>query len=239
MITLAGIHKTFEGNHVLRGLDLSVAKGESCVIIGGSGSGKSVLLKSILGLLTPDAGTITLDGTPVTASTRSDFMSRFGMLFQGAALFDSMTVWQNVSFRFLRNMPNDKARALAIEKLAIVGLEADVADRYPAELSGGMQKRVGLARAIAADPDVIFFDEPTTGLDPIRAATINRLIRRVVTDLGVTAITITHDMTSVRAIADKVAMLNDGVIRWTGTCAEMDASDDAVLGQFIRGDAAP
>lgn len=239
MITLAGIHKTFEGNHVLRGLDLSVAKGESCVIIGGSGSGKSVLLKSILGLLSPDAGTITLDGTPVTAGTRSDFMSRFGMLFQGAALFDSMTVWQNVSFRFLRDMPNDKARALAIEKLAIVGLEADVADRYPAELSGGMQKRVGLARAIAADPDVIFFDEPTTGLDPIRAATINRLIRRVVTDLGVTAITITHDMTSVRAIADQVAMLDDGVIRWTGTCAEMDASDDAVLGQFIRGDAGP
>lgn len=235
MITLAGLHKTFEGAPVLRGVDLHVAKGESMVVIGGSGSGKSVMIKCILGLLTPDAGTITIDGQPSTPATRDAFMARFGMLFQGAALFDSLPVWQNVAFRLLRDMPRSRARAIAVTKLASVGLTADVADRYPAELSGGMQKRVGLARAIAADPDVIFFDEPTTGLDPIMAGVINTLIRQVVTDLGVTAITITHDMTSVRAIADRVAMLHDGIIRWTGPADTVDATDDAYVRQFISG----
>lgn len=235
MITLSGIHKTFENSAVLRGVDLDVARGQSMVVIGASGSGKSVMLKCILGLMTPDAGTISVDGQTVTQANRAKFMDSFGMLFQGAALFDSLPVWQNVAFRILRKMPRAKARNLAIGKLARVGLDADVADRLPAELSGGMQKRVGLARAIAGDPKVIFFDEPTTGLDPVRAGTINTLIREVVTDLGVTAITITHDMTSVHAIADRVAMLHDGVIRWTGDTAQIALSEDPYLNQFVAG----
>ena len=235
MISLSRVHKTFEGNHVLRGIDLTVAKGESMVIIGGSGSGKSVLIKCILGLLTPNAGTITIDGAAMTAKTQAGFLDRFGMLFQSGALFDSLPVWQNVAFRLLRGPQKAQAREVAISKLAQVGLEADIADRYPSELSGGMQKRVGLARAIAADPEVIFFDEPTTGLDPIMAGVINDLIRTVVNDLGVTAITITHDMTSVDAIADKVAMLHDGIIRWAGAQSEMANADDPYLTQFIAG----
>lgn len=235
MITLSGVHKTFEGNHVLRGVDLSVRRGESMVIIGGSGSGKSVLIKCILGLLTPDAGQITIDGAAMTPKTQAGFLDRFGMLFQGGALFDSLPVWQNVAFRLLRGPRKAQAREIAIAKLAQVGLTADIADRYPSELSGGMQKRVGLARAIAADPEVIFFDEPTTGLDPIMAGVINDLIRNVVTDLGVTAVTITHDMTSVETIADHVAMLHDGVIRWTGPKMAMSDADDPHLQQFIAG----
>ncbi|MCK0119601.1 ATP-binding cassette domain-containing protein [Loktanella sp. F6476L] len=235
MITLSGVHKTFEGNHVLRGVDLSVGRGESMVIIGGSGSGKSVLIKCILGLLTPDAGQITIDGAAMTPKTQAGFLDRFGMLFQGGALFDSLPVWQNVAFRLLRGPRKAQARDIAIAKLAQVGLTADSADRYPSELSGGMQKRVGLARAIAADPEVIFFDEPTTGLDPIMAGVINDLIRNVVTDLGVTAVTITHDMTSVDTIADHVAMLHDGVIRWIGPKTAMGDADDPHLKQFIAG----
>ncbi len=237
MITLSGIHKTFEAKPVLRGIDLHVSKGESMVVIGASGSGKSVMLKCILGLMTPDAGTISIAGQTATPANRDAFMAQFGMLFQGAALFDSLPVWQNVAFRLLRKLPRGDARALAIEKLARVGLDADVADRLPAELSGGMQKRVGLARAIAADPQVIFFDEPTTGLDPIRAGVINKLIRDVVTDLGVTAITITHDMTSVHAIADQVAMLHEGTMRWTGAVAALKSADDPYLQQFMAGNA--
>lgn len=233
MIQVNTIHKAFDGKQVLRGVDLSVARGESCVIIGGSGAGKSVLMKCILGLLNPDAGTITIDGTPRDAR----FMNRVGMLFQGAALFDSLPVWQNVAFKHLRNMPKDAAKAIACDKLARVGLDATTADLYPADLSGGMQKRVGLARAIAADPEVIFFDEPTTGLDPIMAGVINTLIREVVTDLGVTAITITHDMTSVTAIADRVAMLHAGQIRWTGRQAEIATATNPVLRQFVSGSA--
>lgn len=237
MITLSGLHKTFENKPVLRGVNLQIERGTSMVVIGASGSGKSVMLKCILGLMTPDAGTITIDGKTATSKNRDAFMAQFGMLFQGAALFDSLPVWQNVAFRLLRTTPKAQARAIAIEKLARVGLDADVADRLPAQLSGGMQKRVGLARAIAADPQVIFFDEPTTGLDPIRAGIINTLIREVVTDLGVTAITITHDMTSVHTIADRVAMLHDGVIRWTGTTDDMRDATDAYLRQFIAGSA--
>ena len=235
MITVSGLHKSFAGTPVLRGVDLSVATGESLVIIGASGSGKSVLMKSILGLVTPDAGTIIRNGAPATPATQAAFLDRIGMLFQGGALFDSLPVWQNVAFRLLRGPQKRQARAIALEKLAQVGLTPDVADRFPAELSGGMQKRVGLARAIAADPDVIFFDEPTTGLDPIMAGVINALIRRVVTDLGVTAITITHDMTSVHAIADQVAMLHDGVIRWHGPRDAVATADDPALRQFIAG----
>jgi phospholipid/cholesterol/gamma-HCH transport system ATP-binding protein len=238
MIEMRGVTKSFGTNHVLRGVDLSIAKGTSLVIIGGSGTGKSVALKCILGLITPDAGTITVDGSPVGSGDRDAFLARFGMLFQGAALFDSLKVWENVAFRLLRGSlkrPKDEAHAIAVEKLRRVGLTADVADRFPAELSGGMQKRVGLARAIAAEPEIIFFDEPTTGLDPIMAGVINDLIREIVTEMGATAMTITHDMTSVRAIADNVAMLHAGKIRWTGPVAEMDSAGDPYVDQFIHG----
>ena len=238
MIKLIGVTKSFGNNHILRGVDLTVDRGTSFVIIGGSGTGKSITIKSILGLVTPDAGKITVDGQDVTQTDRDAFLARFGMLFQGAALFDSLPVWQNVAFRLLRGSlkrPKDEARQIAIEKLRRVGLTSDVADRLPAELSGGMQKRVGLARAIAADPEIIFFDEPTTGLDPIMAGVINDLIREIVVEMGATAITITHDMTSVRAIADNVAMLHDGVIQWAGPVGDIDTSGDPYLDQFIHG----
>jgi phospholipid/cholesterol/gamma-HCH transport system ATP-binding protein len=238
MIELKGVTKSFGPKEVLRGIDLSVATGQSMVIIGGSGTGKSVLLKCILGLVQPDAGSILLDGEDVSRAERDAFLAKFGMLFQGGALFDSLTVWQNVAFRLLRGSlkrPKAEAKAIAVEKLRRVGLSPDVADLFPAELSGGMQKRVGLARAIAADPQVIFFDEPTTGLDPIMAGVINDLIREIVTEMGATAITITHDMSSVRAIADRVAMLHAGKIRWEGPIAEMDTTPDPYVSQFIHG----
>ena len=235
MISLSGVTKSFSGTPVLRGVDLTVDSGQSCVVIGGSGTGKSVLLKCILGLVTPDGGQITVDGTDIAHTSRDALLARFGMLFQGAALFDSLPVWHNVAFRLLQTTPRAHAREIAIEKLRRVGLSPDVADRLPAELSGGMQKRVGLARAIAATPEIIFFDEPTTGLDPIMAGVINDLIREIVTELGVTAITITHDMTSVRAIADTVAMLHGGKIRWAGPVAGMDSAGDPYLDQFIHG----
>jgi phospholipid/cholesterol/gamma-HCH transport system ATP-binding protein len=238
MIELSGVHKAFDDHAVLQGVDLTIASGTSMVLIGGSGTGKSVMLKSILGLVRPDSGTITLDGMDVLEADREAFLARFGMLFQGGALFDSLPVWQNVAFRLLRGTlkrPKAEAREIAIEKLRRVGLKPGVADKYPAELSGGMQKRVGLARAIAAEPEIIFFDEPTTGLDPIMSGVINELVREIVVEMGATAMTITHDMTSVRAIADNVAMLHDGVIQWTGPVGEMDASGDPYLDQFIHG----
>ena len=243
MITLSDVHKAFGANRVLQGVNLTIASGTSMVIIGGSGTGKSVLLKSILGLVRPDSGMITLDGQDVTAKGKSGadrdaFLARVGMLFQGGALFDSLRVWENVAFRLVRGakaMPKPQARDLAIEKLRRVGLKPETADLYPAELSGGMQKRVGLARAIAAEPEIIFFDEPTTGLDPIMAGVINDLIREIVVEMGATAMTITHDMSSVRAIADNVAMLHGGDIRWTGPVNELDATPDPYVQQFIHG----
>jgi phospholipid/cholesterol/gamma-HCH transport system ATP-binding protein len=238
MITLAGVHKAFGSNHVLQGVDLTIPKSTSMVIIGGSGTGKSVLLKCILGLVRPDEGQITLDGQDVSTGDRDAFLARFGMLFQGGALFDSLRVWENVAFRLMRGharRSKAEAREIALEKLRRVGLTPAAADLYPAELSGGMQKRVGLARAIAAEPEIIFFDEPTTGLDPIMAGVINDLIREIVVEMGATAMTITHDMTSVRAIADNVAMLHGGVIRWTGPVGTMDASGDPYVDQFIHG----
>jgi phospholipid/cholesterol/gamma-HCH transport system ATP-binding protein len=238
MIEMEHVTKSFGSKVVLRDFDLSVPRGESMVIIGGSGTGKSVALKCILGLIKPDGGKITVDGTDAASGDRDAFLARFGMLFQGGALFDSLPVWQNVGFRLLRGSlkrPQDEARAIAIEKLRRVGLTPDVADLFPSELSGGMQKRVGLARAIAAEPEIIFFDEPTTGLDPIMSGVINDLIREIVVEMGATAMTITHDMSSVRAIADKVAMLHDGVIQWTGPVADMDNSGDPYLDQFING----
>jgi phospholipid/cholesterol/gamma-HCH transport system ATP-binding protein len=238
MITFENIHKSFGSNHVLRGVNLTVEPGESMVIIGGSGTGKSVLIKTVLGLVQPDKGQILVDGQDVTKVKRDAFLSRFGMLFQGGALFDSMPVWQNVAFRLQRGAlkrPAAEAREIAIEKLRRVGLAPEVADRFPAELSGGMQKRVSLARAIAAEPEIIFFDEPTTGLDPIMSGVINELIREIVVEMGVTAMTITHDMTSVDTIADKVAMLHRGTIQWCGPRAQMAQSGDLHVDQFVNG----
>ena len=238
MITLENVHKAFGSKHVLQGVNLTIEKGTSMVIIGGSGTGKSVMLKSVLGLVTPDSGQITVDGSDVQKGDRDAFLARFGMLFQGGALFDSLPVWQNVAFRLLRGAlkrPKAEAREIAIEKLRRVGLKPETADLFPSELSGGMQKRVGLARAIAAEPEIIFFDEPTTGLDPIMAGVINELIREIVTEMGATAMTITHDMSSVRAIADNIAMLHDGMIKWTGPVAQLDTSGDSYLDQFIHG----
>jgi len=237
MIDLKGVKKSFGNNHVLRGVDLTIPKGKSMVIIGGSGTGKSVTLKCILGLETPDAGKILIDGKPAGQHDREEMLARFGMLFQGGALFDSLSVWQNVAFRLMRGadkLSNADAKEVAVEKLRRVGLKADVADKFPAELSGGMQKRVGLARAIAAEPEIIFFDEPTTGLDPIMSGVINELIREIVVEMGATAMTITHDMSSVRAIADEVAMIHDGVVQWTGPVKIMDKSGDPYLDQFIH-----
>ena len=238
MIALADVHKSFGDKPVLQGVTLQVARGESCVVIGGSGTGKSVLLKCILGLVPLDSGTITVGGAALTRQTRADFFDRFGMLFQGGALFDSMPIWENVAFRLLhgaRKRPRAEARRVAIEKLARVGLPAEVADRYPAELSGGMQKRASLARAIAADPEIIFFDEPTTGLDPIMSGVINALIRSIVTETGATALTITHDMAVVRTVADRVAMLHAGRVQWEGRPEDLDNASDPCVSQFIAG----
>ena len=230
-----GQTKTFGAQTVQDGVDLAEAPGESLVVIGQSGTGKSVLLKSILGLKTPDGGQVLWQGETLTAAPRPAFLDGFGMLFQGAALFDSLTVWQNVAFRLRGPLGDRRAREIAIEKLARLGLGAEVADLHPAALSGGMAKRAGLARAIAADPKVIFFDEPTTGLDPIRAARINALIRGIVTETGASAITITHDMTTVRSVGDRVAMLAEGRVWWQGGVADMDAATEPHLHNFIRG----
>jgi phospholipid/cholesterol/gamma-HCH transport system ATP-binding protein len=239
-IQLIGVKKRFGSKVVLDGVDLTIDKQSSLVIIGGSGTGKSVTIKSILGIIRPDEGTILVDGEDIThinGSARDKVMRKFGMLFQGAALFDSLPVWENVAFGLIqgRGVPRAKARDIAIQKLAKVGLSEDVAFLSPSELSGGMQKRVGLARAIAADPEIIFFDEPTTGLDPIMADIINDLIISTVKDVGATALSITHDMVSARKISDKVAMLYGGKIIWTGPTGEIDHSGNPYVEQFIHG----
>lgn len=239
-IELVGLSKAFGTKQVLRGVDLRVEAGQSLVIIGGSGTGKSVMIKCILGLLRPDSGDVRVDGQPVlglSGKARQQFLMRIGMLFQGAALFDSLPIWRNVAFGLIqgRGMGTREARRIAIETLERVGLGAEVADLAPAELSGGMQKRVGLARAIAARPEIVFFDEPTTGLDPIMADVINALIVERVRDLGATTVTITHDMGSVRKIADRVAMLHQGEIIWDGPRADIDASGNAYVEQFVHG----
>ena len=240
MIMVQNLHKKFTENTVLRGVNMQIEKGESMVIIGGSGTGKSVLLKCILGLEKPDNGKIFINGQDTTKLDRNLFLSSFGMLFQNAALFDSLTVWKNVAFRLLQGsnkMSEKQAKDIAVEKLRRVGLSPDVAEKYPAELSGGMQKRVGLARAIAANPEIIFFDEPTTGLDPIMSGVINELIREIVVEMGATAMTITHDMSSVRAIADKVIMLHDGLVQWSGVIGDLEKSQNPYLNQFLNGNA--
>ena len=239
-IELIGVKKRFGPKVVLDGVDLTVEAGSSLVIIGGSGTGKSVTIKSILGIIRPDEGTILVDGEDVThinGAARDRVMKKFGMLFQGGALFDSLPVWENVAFGLIqgRGMARLKARDIAIQKLAKVGLSEDVAFLSPAELSGGMQKRVGLARAIAADPEIIFFDEPTTGLDPIMADIINDLIISTVKDVGATALSITHDMVSARKISDKIAMLYGGKIIWQGPTGQIDHSGNLYVEQFIHG----
>lgn len=239
-IVLDSVHKSFGPKHVLNGVSLSVPKGHSLVVIGGSGTGKSVMLKCILGILRPDSGAITVAGENaigLKGKARDAYLSRFGMLFQGGALFDSLAVWENVAFGLVqgRGMARAQARDIAIEKLRQVGLGPEVGKLYPAELSGGMQKRVGLARAIAADPDIIFFDEPTTGLDPIMADVINNLIVDCVKRLGATAISITHDMASARKIADDIAMIHKGQIIWQGPAKTIDQSGNDYVDQFIHG----
>jgi len=241
-IRLAGVRKSFAGGRkvVLDHVDLDIGKGESVVIIGGSGTGKSVTIKCMLGLLKPDSGSITIDGREVTTMSpgeREEINQQVGMLFQGAALFDSLPVWENIAFGLLaRGMCKRKeARDIAAEKLGLVGLAPDVLDLQPSELSGGMQKRVGLARAIAANPEIIFFDEPTTGLDPIMADVINNLIVHVNQVVGATAITITHDMASARKIGDRIAMLFEGKIIWAGPTDAIDYTDNPYVYQFIHG----
>lgn len=239
-ISIRNLYKAFGKKQVLNGVDLDVKAGESLVVIGGSGTGKSVLIKCIQGLLTPDMGSIKIDDTEVIGARgaqQKDFHNKMGMLFQGGALFDSLSVWENVAFSLLENgkMERDKAKMEAVRVLRQVGLAPDVADLSPSELSGGMQKRVGLARAIITKPEIIFFDEPTTGLDPIMADVINDLIVESAKGLGATTLTITHDMNSVRKIADKVAMLYKGKIIWQGTVKEMDRTDNPYVQQFING----
>jgi len=239
-ISVQDLRKSFGRKRVLDGVDIDCATGESLVVIGGSGVGKSVLIKCILGLLQPEAGSIRIDGEQTVGLGRAErerLMQKFGMLFQGGALFDSLSVWENVAFGLIqgRGMERRAAREIALAKLASVGLGLEVAQLRPAELSGGMQKRVALARAIAAEPEVIFFDEPTTGLDPIMADVINNLIIKCVRELGATAVSITHDLVSARKIADRIAMLFAGRIVWHGPTAEIDRSGNPFVDQFING----
>jgi len=239
-IELEDVHKSFGPKTVLDGINLKVKRGHSMVVIGGSGTGKSVMLKCIIGLMTPTSGSIKLDGEEVghlPQHERDKLMSKFGMLFQGGALFDSLPIWENVAFRLIQGagMDRDEAREKAQEKLRQVGLGAEVMDLSPNELSGGMQKRVGLARAIAADPEIIFFDEPTTGLDPIMADVINDLIVDCVKRLGATAISITHDMASARKVANRIVMLYEGKFIFDGTAESIQQSNDPRVSCFVEG----
>jgi len=239
-IKVRGLCKSFGRKVVLKDLDLDVPKGQSLVVIGGSGTGKSVLIKCIIGLMKPDKGSIEIDGHEVThmsSGEREEIMHKFGMLFQGGALFDSLPVWENVAFGLIagRGFNRAEAKEIALRKLGAVGLGPEVAVLYPAELSGGMQKRVSLARAIATEPEIIFFDEPTTGLDPIMSQVINELIKKCVDDLGATALSITHDMHSLRVIGDNAAMIYDGRIIWRGPAQDIDNSGNAHVEQFVQG----
>ena len=241
-VELRGVKKRFGRKVVLDGVDLTIEKGQSLVVIGGSGTGKSVMIKCVLGILRPDEGKIFVDGLEVTRlgeRARDAVLRKFGMLFQGSALFDSLPVWENVAFGLIQGhgMSRSRAHEVALQKLAKVGLGPEVGELSPAELSGGMQKRVGLARAIAADPEIIFFDEPTTGLDPIMADIINDLIITTVKDVGATTLSITHDMVSARKIADRVAMLYKGKIIWQGPTSDIDTSGNPFVEQFIHGKA--
>jgi len=239
-IAVRGLKKSFGNKVVLDGVDLDVGVGESVVVIGGSGTGKSVTVKCIMGLMEPDSGSIKIDGEEVTGLPRGErerLMQKFGMLFQGSALFDSLRVWQNVAFGLIqgRGMDTAEAKDVAIKTLGAVGLGPEVGELWPAELSGGMQKRVALARAIAAKPEIIIFDEPTTGLDPIMGDVINDLIVKCVRDLGATAVSITHDMASAHKIADRIAMIHKGKIIWQGATKTIENSGNPYVDQFIHG----
>lgn len=238
--SLKNLHKSFGHKHVLQGVDLEVFPGESMVIIGGSGTGKSVLLKCLLGLISADSGSLKMDGQEIRKESMAQNEERLqdiGVLFQGSALFDSLTVWENVAFRLIyaQHMSRKDAKKIALQKLAAVGLSEGVANLSPAEISGGMQRRVALARAIATQPHVLFFDEPTAGLDPIFSSVINDLIKGCVKELGATALTITHDMKSARAVGDRIAMLYEGKITWCGSAGEIDTCDNPYVQQFIHG----
>ncbi len=239
-IIVRNLFKSFGSKHVLQGLDLVVKKGESLVVIGGSGTGKSVLIKNIVGILRPDSGSILVDDiemSTLSPKKHNDMMQKFGYLFQGGALFDSLSIWQNIVFVPLQNnnLSKKEARMLAIQKLESVGLDESVADLYPAELSGGMQKRAALARAIALNPEIIFFDEPTTGLDPIMSAVINDLIKKNSKQLGATTVTITHDLKSAAHIADSIAMIYEGKIIWHGSIDKLHSSGNPYVEQFVSG----
>ena len=234
------LHKSFAGKQVLRGVNLTIQRGESLAVIGASGTGKSVLIKNIIGLMHPDSGSVLIDGQDVTAlkgSEHEQVTRKFGMLFQGAALFDSLPVWENVAFGLIQvqRLARGEAHDKAVQAMVQVGLDPDIAGRYPAELSGGMQKRVGLARAIATEPEIMFFDEPTTGLDPIMGSVIDNLIIKIVRELGATALSITHDMASARRIADNIAMIYEGKIVWHGPVDAIDQSGNEIVDQFIHG----
>jgi phospholipid/cholesterol/gamma-HCH transport system ATP-binding protein len=239
LIELTNIYKSFNGNHVLRGVNLKIKRGESVVVIGGSGSGKSVLLKHIIGLLQPDDGRVLVNAHDISqldADRLNEIRKRFGMLFQSSALFDSMKVWENVGFALKRHtrLPDPEIKEIAVQKLRMVGL-VDVEDEMPSQLSGGMRKRVGLARAIAMEPEILLYDEPTTGLDPITADAINDLIIKMREELKVTSVAITHDMKSAYKIADTIAMLYNGVIISSGDPEEIQNTSDPVVRQFIEG----
>lgn len=237
-IEIRGLEKSFGPKRVLRGLDLDLLDGESLVVIGASGTGKSVLIKTVVGLLAPDSGSIRLDGVEIAGASgaaRDRVNRKIGMLFQGAALFDSLTLWENVAFRLAPLHGRSEARRLAVRLLAEVGLGADAADRYPAQISAGAQKRVGLARAIASRPEILFFDEPTTGIDPLMGDIVDRLIVKCVRELGAAALTITHDMESARRIGDRIVMLHEGAAIWTGGVDEAGNSGNAVVDGFVRG----
>ena len=238
MIEIKNVHKAFADQKVLRGVDILVKEGSSTAIIGTSGGGKSVLLKILLGLIKPDSGEVYIKGEHVSSERPTRALSNIGMLFQGSALFDSLPVWQNICFKFLKGrkkLSMTEAKSLAIQKLEQVGLSDEVANKFPADLSGGMKKRVALARAIVGNPEIIFFDEPTTGLDPIMTNTINSLIREIVDTMAVTALTVTHDISSVEQIADNVALLESGLIRWEGETKKLWETKDPYIYQFING----
>ena len=240
MVRFEDVCKSFGGQQVLRGVTLDVVKGETLVILGRSGCGKSVLLKNMIGLIRPDSGRILVEGRDVVSLPEEELVgvrARFGMVFQGAALFDSLTVAENVGFALKRQgVPAEQVREVVEERLRQVGLPG-VGEKKPGELSGGMKKRVGLARALASDPEVILYDEPTTGLDPIMADAINDLIVETRDRLGVTAVAVTHDMASAYKIGHRIAMLYEGTVRCTGTPDEIRNSGDEVVRQFITGQA--
>ncbi len=239
-IQLSDVYKSFGSKKVLQGVNLQLEAGESLVVIGGSGSGKSVLIKTIIGLMNADRGSIKIDGVETSHlnnAGRQEIMNKFGFLFQGGALFDSLPIWENVAFGLINalSMDRDKAKEIAIQKIQQVGMGKEVADLFPAELSGGMQKRISLARAIATNPEIIFFDEPTTGLDPIMSDVINNLIVKCSKELKATTISITHDMNSAKKIADKVAMIYNGKIIWEGKPKDIYSSGNNYVDQFVNG----